>query len=397
MHIIYRVLFCIFDNLHVLRRDIWIEKSGRKESFDEEKHTHICEAHFQDSDLCPMYKHMKQSVPKFKGLPKLKIDAVPSKNIPGGGSRQSANKDESKYYKQKIYFVFTHDIIHSDDASRDDGGGDNDGSHAQVIAPVRPTTVEASSPIPKKRTKSDSAPSMDISGCSIGTVTVDTSIDPGANDSDYVPSRSSILMASQELGETYMEHENGDDEEPGPIMDDVDDMDTDVQDGFVLIDIAILLNLVGQFCFTSKCNEKVSVTQRRSGAMISLQVNCSKGHSNVIRTQKLVKCQPEGNVLLANAILTSGMTFATWRRFCTALKMPCISNTTYYALIKKYVMPIIFTTWYNAREAGLAAVRASETAVTWVADGQFDSAGYSAKYLVETIMCASSGKIIMTF
>jgi hypothetical protein len=216
----------------------------------------------------------------------------------------------------------------------------------------------------------------------------------GMDDSDYVPSKSSLLMASEEVGDdNYFEHENGEEEESGPIQDDVEDINVDLKTGFVLMDISILLEFLSTSCF--KCMDKnMTVTQKRSGAMLSFHVSCSHGHSKVLRTQNIIKCQPEGNAMLANAVLSSGMTFATWTRFCLAMKMPSISNSTYYTLITKYVMPVIFRAWNDIRIAGLAAINANDDLATWIADGQFDSPGYSAKYLIETIMDSSTGFIV---
>lgn len=200
-------------------------------------------------------------------------------------------------------------------------------------------------------------------------------------------------MAEEEVGVMYTEHESAGTEESGPISDDVDDVSHEQKDGYALIDIAILLSLLGKFYM--KCKEDVlEVTQKRSGAMITFHILCSKGHQQIVRTQNIISHQPEGSVLLASGILTSGMTFATWKRFCIAMKIPSISHTTQYTLINKYVMPVIFTVWTKMREAGFASIRASGTLATWVADGQFDSAGYCAKYLIEIVMCATTGRIV---
>jgi hypothetical protein len=278
-----------------------------------------------------------------------------------------------------------------------------------VAAPAEDTSVATSEPVivedvPRKKRKRDQVQVSDgfVRWCDISGVE-DSLQESGGDDNrineeseSYIPSKSSLMEAAEEHGSSstdYIEFENGHSEESAPLSEDVDDVPVNLAEGFILMDVAILLGVLGKFCL--KCKDTVSqVTQTKSGAMVTFTILCCRGHRKIVRSQNMVQYQAEGNVLLANAILSSGMTFAIWQRFCIALKIPSISNTTYYSLVGKYIKPVVFGIWYSARQATLAAVKAGNNLCTWVADGQFDSAGYCAKYLIETVMCASSGKII---
>jgi len=177
-------------------------------------------------------------------------------------------------------------------------------------------------------------------------------------------------------------------------MEDIEDVSIDISEGYVMMDISILNELMSkQPCKTCK-GKIIRVEQKRTGAMLSYHLYCSKDHKSITRTQKMVRKQPEGNVAIANAVFCSGITFTAWTRICLCLNLLSFSSTTFYTIIANYVRPVILRTWTKARNQVMSAIKISPEKSIWVADGQFDSPGYSAKYLVETVMCALSGKVI---
>lgn len=398
-------------------RPVWIERSGRTSNFDPNQHKFMCDAHFNPGDLCPNYTFMKTTLANYKGLPRLKKDAMPTRNLPiqeQVSKQVEPEQIECKFdeYMQlkRIFYVknkFTKNLK-GDVLPQVDQDG-----YIPAAGPVLPIqhevgnetmthTNEAVSPPKKRKREIAMNPGYvnwnDVSGVSDEFFQHDISEveQLKLNQSSYIPSNSSVMEAQQELGpepEGYAEYENGGGEIPGPISDDVENVEVSYTGGYVLMDLAILIGLISQFCF--KCKSTIStVNQKKTGAMLTFTVLCCKGHTRIIRTQNLVYTQPEGNVLLANAILASGMTFAVWRRFCIALQMPTISNTTFYSLISKFIKPVVFSVWHAARKTTLAALEIGNDISKFVADGQFDSAGYCAKYLIETVMCANTGRII---
>jgi len=143
-------------------------------------------------------------------------------------------------------------------------------------------------------------------------------------------SRASIIMAEQEVGD-YEEREDQDHyEEPSSLLEDIADAATTIDSGYVLMDVSILNELmIKQIC--EKCKKKITrIEQKRTGAMLSYHLFCQKEHKTVLRTQKMVEKQPEGNVAISNAVFCSGMTFSSWTRFCLAMNLLSFSSTTYY-------------------------------------------------------------------
>jgi hypothetical protein len=246
-----------------------------------------------------------------------------------------------------------------------------------------------------ERKKSKPSPSNDfldwseISGISIGD---DEQAHVSQDESQYKPSDTSIREADQEG--IYFENEGEEDEEDGAsLIQDVEDLPVNIKDGYVMIDISILNGLVTNCC--QKCRGNiVQVDQFRTGAMLSYTMLCVKGHTSHVQTQKMSRRQPEGNVLLANAIFTSGISFTAWLRFSLALNILSFSTCTYYKLVGKYIKPAIVRTWTSARKTTLDSIKSAQDKLIAVADGQFDSMGFCAKYLIETLMCATTGKIV---
>jgi len=217
-------------------------------------------------------------------------------------------------------------------------------------------------------------------------------------DTSYRPSRSSIIMAAQEFGDVvgeYEERENEDVfEDPASLIEDVADTSVTIETGYVLMDVGLLNeHLSKQIC--TKCKKKiVRFEQKRTGAMLSYHLFCKKEHKTVFKTQRMVNKQPEGNVAITNAVFCSGMTFASWIRFCLAMNLLSFSSTTYYRVLGKYVKPVIVRLWSTIISTTLETIKIATEKAIWVADGQFDSMGYCAKYLIETVMCAYTGRVV---
>jgi hypothetical protein len=262
-----------------------------------------------------------------------------------------------------------------------------------IIDPCFFTLADSQSP-ERKKSKLSVPPANDflnwssISGISVG----DEQKNPVQNVSEYKPSETSLEEAAEEG--IYFETEGEDSEEvEQSLLLDVEDCPIKINEGYVLMDISILNDLVSKCC--QRCQGHiVKVEQFRTGAMLSYSLLCEKGHSIKVQTQKMSRKQPEGNVLLANAIFSSGISFAAWFRFCVALNFLTFSSRTYYKHISTYIKPAIVRTWTSARDCILHAIKTAPDKLIAVADGQFDSMGFCAKYLIETIMCATTGKVV---
>lgn len=69
-----------------------------------------------------------------------------------------------------------------------------------------------------------------------------------------------------------------------------------------------------------------------------------------------------------------------------------MSHTTFYSIVHKYVSPAIKSQWFTERNNNIDSLKNGSV---WLAgDGQFDSPGYSAKYVTYTFMDVHRDKII---
>lgn len=92
------------------------------------------------------------------------------------------------------------------------------------------------------------------------------------------------------------------------------------------------------------------------------------------------------NVATSSALFLSGINYNAYARYSTALGISLISKRTYFRQIKSYVKPVIEMEWIKERSKVIEQRQQDGNQFVIIGDGQYDSPGYSAKFLLYTIM-----------
>ena len=160
---------------------------------------------------------------------------------------------------------------------------------------------------------------------------------------------------------------------------------------YCLVYINSLLSL---FTICNICKSKIINKKWYAiGATICVKSECNEGHSSKWFSQPVNKQFSKGHVHIATSILLSGTLFATFKVFCSSLKLVMFSRTTYDKIMNKYSYPLIEKIWEKKRIEQINDVK--ESGQLWIAgDGQYDSPGFCAKYCTYTFMDINSGCIV---
>jgi hypothetical protein len=103
---------------------------------------------------------------------------------------------------------------------------------------------------------------------------------------------------------------------------------------------------------------------------------------------------PIGNIVVAAGIFLSGLAFTSMQKFASTLGLAFISRTTYEDLVKRFVYPVLKSTWYNQRLENLEKTSCQADRVMLAGDGQHDSPGFCAKYCIYSILNLTNNIII---
>jgi hypothetical protein len=140
--------------------------------------------------------------------------------------------------------------------------------------------------------------------------------------------------------------------------------------------------------------KKLNSYTKRS--MLCVKIVCECGNKITWYSQPMVGKRPEGNVLIASSLLLSGILFTPFKSFCNTIKMPMMPRSTFDKRVNNIVGPVIKDKdlWYVEREKNLNTLKNSREPIWLAGDGQFDSPGFSAKYIICSTMDLHSGLII---
>ena len=128
-----------------------------------------------------------------------------------------------------------------------------------------------------------------------------------------------------------------------------------------------------------------------TGSMVTFKMECIEGHDNTWKSQPMVQGVPVGNILLAAAILFTGLTYARIAAFAAALKLAIFSKSTFYHIQKSKLFPVVQEAWKEQQDFVIADLQAHDKLIL-AGDGRCDSPGHSAKYGTYTMMQADSTK-----
>ncbi|KAL3858299.1 hypothetical protein ACJMK2_012893 [Sinanodonta woodiana] len=153
-----------------------------------------------------------------------------------------------------------------------------------------------------------------------------------------------------------------------------------------------LLNFsISSVCNFDKCTEIVSRKQEVVGSALYV---CNGGHmvhkwcSQPILNNRL----HAGNMLLAAAILFSGINFKKVAMLAKFLRLPCLGESSFNKIQSTYLIPVVDNYWIDNQEDVLHRYVGKE--ITILGDGHMDSPGHTAQYCSYTFMEYGSKAIL---
>ncbi|ELT87456.1 hypothetical protein CAPTEDRAFT_113107 [Capitella teleta] len=142
-----------------------------------------------------------------------------------------------------------------------------------------------------------------------------------------------------------------------------------------------VLNICLNFC--PDCGSPV-VGQKKSytGSMATYVLHCHNGCTVRWNSQPKVDREPLGNILIAAAILFTGLTFKRMSDWAAALKLKFISQTS---IQKSILWPVVGEAWREQKRA-IREMKARRGAIMLGGDVRCDSPGHNALYGTYTLM-----------
>lgn len=157
---------------------------------------------------------------------------------------------------------------------------------------------------------------------------------------------------------------------------------------YVVVERKMILKL---FEKCTVCDSPVAeISQFSRGCVLHIKFKCREGHCN-----KWASCEDPSKfvVRLCGSLLLNGINFVPILNFSRTFKMLFPSNSTYYRTLKNSIAPVINDFWVKYKNQIYEEARAGGD--LWIAgDGQYDSPGFSAKYVTYSIMDIRSKKIL---
>ena len=122
--------------------------------------------------------------------------------------------------------------------------------------------------------------------------------------------------------------------------------DTNSCTAFIIFWSALALLL--QRCID--CGHNATIVQNiYIGSMLCVKIVCNVGHSEIWRSQPLVRGIAEGNLRLAAAVLFSGNTFSRMSSICSFAGIRFIAEETYCRYQKDYLFGVVNEAWLTWR------------------------------------------------
>jgi hypothetical protein len=143
-----------------------------------------------------------------------------------------------------------------------------------------------------------------------------------------------------------------------------------------------------------KCNLPNKITKTRRGAHVTFHCRCPKGHRFDWQNAKYASGQPVLNILIAAAVLCSGVAFASFNRFVACIGLAAISKSTFERKVDNNASPVLQNEWFAMKNSLLQNFQSDSAKIKVCGDARFDSPGkFSAKYCIYTLM-TTCGKIV---
>jgi len=108
----------------------------------------------------------------------------------------------------------------------------------------------------------------------------------------------------------------------------------------------------------------------------------------------MIKDIPAGNLHMSAAMYFSGASFAKMQRVFAALRLQCISSSTFYRHVQQLLQPTIFSMWNDHQSQLLDTLSQRSGDIVLGGDMRADSPGHCAKYGSYTVMELTSNRLI---
>ncbi len=149
-------------------------------------------------------------------------------------------------------------------------------------------------------------------------------------------------------------------------------------------------------CCSSPVN---TLTRNMAGTGATYTLEFIRDHPSFVWSTQPIVCTGKkqvyaGNVMMASAILFSGLTYTVVKKFSKLLHLPCIGETLYYELQCNILLPVVNEKWEADKKNLHRDVISNGKSLTLAGDGRCDSPGFSAKYCTYTMMDSPSNCII---
>ena len=138
----------------------------------------------------------------------------------------------------------------------------------------------------------------------------------------------------------------------------------------------------------------VKVYKRLCGSMLCIETECLEGHNKIWFSQPTHKRMPWGNFAIPAACLFSGCQPSKLMTFLHHLNMANISNSTYYAIQRAYLIPSVISVWHESQRKMFQFLRGRT--VVLGGHARMDSPGHMAKYGSYRLMDLGTSMILDT-
>ena len=151
--------------------------------------------------------------------------------------------------------------------------------------------------------------------------------------------------------------------------------------------------LVPLLRYCRSCGQDTALSTSLCGTLLVIKGNCPDDHTLYWQVQPLVGKAPAGDLLLAGAILFSGLTYIKCVTIANLLNLKLFTERTFYRIQEARLFPIV-NSFYKETHIVITEILQDEGALNLSGDGRCDSPGYCAKYCTYSLMDNSSGLIL---
>lgn len=364
-----------------VRYNQWVKRINRA-SFTPNKYSTVCTIHFQDSDI-ELSSRYKNSLLGVKTATLLKKTAVPSIRLKGELYVSSKKRHSSVYARKKIV-----------NEAFEESGCSVALDHCSVELDQNVETgciLETDVSIPKNEEERRYR-AQEIQ-CEIGNEcyrNIFNAEDDSMDDDNLLDSSFVLTDSSRRNSESDDNAEDVGVEENQSSFSET--RKKTLAGKYLFIYWECLMQL---FVFCSKCGSIVcGVKPTYKGPAVTVTTECVKGHTVVWQSQNNINKQSTLSIQLSAAMYICGLGYTLFKSFAETLGLCFVSHSAYYKIVKKFVTPTIRMTWLGEQTSHFETCIASDSDVWLAADGQFDSPGFSAKYVTYTAMDINNGKIV---